>query len=71
MSEQLIHIKFRDRSGNTGEFAVSELLSIDGKAWTSEEDRRDLVERMSHLEGRFEQVEKLVGQLFLPVSSEE
>jgi hypothetical protein len=58
MTQQRIEIEFIDASGNRGTFAVLQIVSIDGKPFLSNDDKRDVYDRISFVEGRIETLER-------------
>lgn len=58
MTERRIEIEFIDASGNRGVFQVSEIVSVDGKAFTDETSRMELEDRMTYMEARLDTLER-------------
>ena len=58
MNQQRIEIEFIDASGNRGTFAVSEVVSVNGKPFLSNDDKRDVYDRLAFVEGRIETLER-------------
>lgn len=58
MNDRRIEVEFVDSSGNRGVFAVSEIVSIDGKAYTDQTSRMELQDRMTYMEARLDTLER-------------
>ena len=66
----MIEVEFVDSSGNRGVFAVAEIISIDGKAYVSDEHRMELRDRMTYTEARLDTIENTLLAAMRPEQPE-
>lgn len=62
MSERLITLKLKSRSGQVNDIQVSEILEIDGVPYTPGGDVEALRSHVIHMDGRLTALERVIGQ---------
>jgi hypothetical protein len=71
MTDKRVTIEFVDMQGNRGQFACAAIVAIDGKAFTDQDDRMELTERMTYQEARLDTIEKTLLMLMTPAEGDD